>query len=92
MLTLLFYQLFPIDLQCALCSYNNNNNIFAKSARTVAQHINYADRQMLSQTARQAIVWRQLQPLSACLIKLLAEGSSKVTESGVEPAIFRSQG
>jgi len=47
---------------------------------------------MLSQAARQDIVGLQLQPLSACQIKLLAEGSSKVTETGFEPAILRLQG
>jgi len=39
------------------------------------------------QTARQAIVGLQLQLMSAGLMKLLAEGSSKVTETGIEPAI-----
>jgi len=43
---------------------------------------------MLSQTARQGIVGAQLQPLSACKVKLLAEGSSKVTETRIEPPIF----
>jgi len=40
---------------------------------------------MLSQTAHQAIVGAQLQPLSGCQIKLLAEKSSKVTAMGIEP-------
>jgi len=47
---------------------------------------------IVSQTARQATVVALLQPLSACQLKHLAEGINKVTETGIEPAIFQLQG
>jgi len=77
------------------------------TARTVAQHIIIicADQLMLSHTARQDIVEAQkfIAAVYSSLyvfsnqhsqIKLLAEGSRpiKVTETEIEPAIFRLQG
>jgi len=70
----------------------NNNNIFVHSESIVTQHVKCADQPMLSSHLTRQSWGRNCNHCQHSQFKLLAEGSSKLTVEGIEPAIFWLQG